>query len=345
MFELATPWALIGLLFPLLIWFLCPRAAMHFSVALKVPFFDALQQHLSHDRLFAERYRPLLWIFVSWSLFIIALAGPRWVGAPRPLAHEGYNIMLALDISPSMGINDMMMNHRRDTRLAVVKRAARQFVEDRVGDNMGLILFGEQAYLFTPLTYDKQTVLTRLDDASVGLAGKSTSLGDALGLAIKKLQQVPKNGRMVILLTDGVSNTGVLSPLKAAELAHQEGITVYTIGLHAEIDPRSFSGLFLNSNGGADLDEKTLKAIANTTGGRYFRASNLQSLEEIYQEINKMARVSQKKASIRPQHDYTPWFLAAGLGLLFVTLAYQSGLLAGLQSLRSEEEEEEQHVA
>lgn len=342
MFEIATPWALMGLLFPGLIWFLYPRTTMHLSVALKVPFFDALHQHISQNSSFKERPRSLLWIFISWSLLIIALSGPRWVGPPQPLAHEGYNIMLALDISPSMGINDMMMNHRRDTRLAVVKRAAHQFVEDRVGDNIGLILFGEQAYLFTPLTYDKKTVLMRLDDATVGLAGKSTSLGDALGLAIKKLKQVPKNGRMVILLTDGVSNTGALSPLKAAELAHQEGIIVYTIGLHADIDPQSFSGLFLNSNGAADLDEKTLKTVANLTGGRYFRASNLQSLQQIYQAINKMARVSQKKASIRPQHDYTPWFLAAGLGLLLVTLAYQSGLLTGLQLLRSEED---QHVA
>lgn len=331
MFEFATPWAFLALPLPFLIWFLCPRAPTHLSAALKIPFFEALSQ-LTHQQKFSfQKNMPWLMIFISWCFLVVALAGPRWVGSPRPLAHEGYNIMLALDISPSMGINDMITGGRRTTRLEVVKRAGRQFVEDRVGDNIGLILFGEQAYLFTPLTYDRQTVLQRLEDASVGLAGKSTSLGDALGLAIKRLQQVPKEGRMVILLTDGVSNSGVLSPLKAAQLAQQAGIVVYTIGLHSEIDPRSFSGLFLNSNGSADLDEKALKEVAHLTGGRYFRASNLESLQEIYHAIDSMTRVSQEKAYIRPQHEYTPWFLAIGLGLLMGIMAQQGGLFLNLK--------------
>lgn len=340
MFELATPWALIGLLIPFIIWFLCPRASIHLSSALKVPFFDALRRQLSTQRIDTQQPLSLLWLFIGWCILVFALSGPRWVGEPRPLAHEGYNIMMALDISPSMGINDMQINHHRRTRLDVVKRAAHQFVEDRVGDNIGLILFGERAHLFTPLTYDKKTILLRLDDASVGLAGKSTSIGDALGLAIKRLQLVPRDGRMIILLTDGVNNTGVLSPLKAAELAHQQGITIYTIGLHSDIDPRSFSGLFLNSNGAADLDENTLKSVAKVTGGRYFRASNLKSLQDIYQEINKMTRVSQEKASIRPQRDYTPWFLALGLSILLITLAYKNGLFSSLVRLHLEENQD-----
>lgn len=327
MFEFAMPWALLAIMIPILIWFLCPRATTHLSIALKVPFFEAMNKLVGEQKSFFQQGMPWSMMFISWCFLVIALAGPRWVGPPRPLKHEGYNIMLALDISPSMGINDMLAGNRRATRLDVVKRAARQFVVDRVGDNIGLILFGEQAYLFTPLTYDRQTVLTRLDDASVGLAGKSTSLGDALGLAVKRLQQAPHEGKLIILLTDGVSNSGILSPLKAAELAHREGIRVYTIGLHSEIDPQSFSGLFLNSNGAADLDEETLKQVAKTTGGRYFRASNLQSLQQIYHAINKMARVSQEKASIQPQHDYYPWFLGIGLGLLLSILAHQSGLV------------------
>ncbi len=331
MFEFATPWAFLALIFPLLVWFFCPRAPIHLSMALKVPFFDDLSQLVKQQKFSFQKNTPWIILYISWCFLVIALAGPRWVGQPRPLAHEGYNIMLALDISPSMGINDMITGSHRNTRLDVVKRAGRQFVEDRVGDNIGLILFGEQAYLFTPLTYDHQTVLQRLDDASVGLAGKSTSLGDALGLAIKRLQQVPKEGRMVILLTDGVSNSGVLSPIKAAELAQRAGIVVHTIGLHSDIDPRSFSGLFLNSNGAADLDEKTLKKIARLTGGRYFRASNLESLQEIYHAIDHMTRVSQDKAYIRPQHEYSHWFLATGLGLLMLVIARESGLFLSLK--------------
>ncbi|MDP3704424.1 MAG: VWA domain-containing protein [Legionellaceae bacterium] len=330
MFELATPWVLLAFPIPLLIWFLLPRASSQLSIALKVPFFKAMQTLVEHEKKTITNQRYLMLLFISWCFLLMALAGPRWVGTPRALSHDGYNIMLALDISPSMGINDMSLNGRRVTRLAVVKRAAQQFVEDRSGDKIGLILFGEQAYLLTPLTYDRHSVLMRLDDATVGLAGKSTSLGDALGLAIKRLQHVPTAGRMIILLTDGVSNSGVLPPLKAAELARTDGIKVYTIGLHSEIDPQSFSGMFLSSNGSADLDENTLKSVAQMTGGRYFRASNLQSLQRIYHDINKMARVSQEQATVRPQHEYYPWFLALGFGLFLYVLAQQNGLLTSV---------------
>lgn len=327
MFELAMPWVFLAIPLPFILWFLLPRASLQLSVALKVPFFNAMMTLVEHEKNTITKQHYLWLLLISWCFVLIALAGPRWVGTPRPLAHDSYNIMLALDISPSMGINDMTLNGRRVTRLSVVKRAARQFVEDRSGDKIGLILFGEQAYLLTPLTYDRHNVLMRLDDATVGLAGKSTSVGDALGLAIKRLQHVPAAGRMIILLTDGASNSGVIPPLKAAELARTDGIKVYTIGLHSEIDPQSFSGMFLSSNGSADLDEDTLKAVAKMTGGRYFRASNLQSLQRIYHYIDQMARVSQEQATVRPQHDYYPWFLAIGLGLFLYVLARQSGLL------------------
>jgi len=326
MFELATPWALIALPIPLLMWFLLPRASLQLSVALKIPFFSAMLELIEREKCAITQQHTLWLLFTSWCFILIALAGPRWVGSPRPLVHESYNIMLALDISPSMGINDMTIHGRRTTRLAVVKRTAEQFVQARHGDKIGLILFGEQAYLLTPLTYDRHNVLMRLNDASVGLAGKSTSIGDALGLAIKRLQHVPARGRAIILLTDGVSNSGIIPPLKAAELAQTDNIKVFTIGLHSDIDPQSFSGMFLSTNGSADLDEDTLKAVAKITGGRYFRASSLQSLERIYHDIDQMTRVSQEQATVRPQHEYYPWFLAIGLGLFLYVLIQQSGL-------------------
>jgi Ca-activated chloride channel family protein len=169
-------------------------------------------------------------LFLVWVLLVFALAGPRWVGEPQPLVRDGYNIMLALDISGSMEVSDMLVHGHPVTRLRVVKQAAEQFVQDRAGDRIGLILFGSRAYLQTPLTYDRRSVLMRIEDATVGLAGKTTSIGDALGLAVKRLQNVPAKGRMIILLTDGVNNSGVLPPLKAAELARADGIKVYTIG-------------------------------------------------------------------------------------------------------------------
>ena len=226
-------------------------------------------------------------------------------------------------------MSDMLLHGRPATRLAVVKRAAEQFVQDRVGDRIGLILFGTRAYLQTPLTYDRHSVLLRLEDATVGLAGETTSIGDALGLAVKRLQNVPSKGRMIILLTDGVNNSGVLPPLKAAELASADGIKIYTIGLGSEADPRAFGGMFFNTNATADLDEETLKAVATMTGGRYFRATDMQSLQTIYRIINQMETISHEQAMVRPQHDYYAWPLAIALFLLFYWLADKAGLTTG----------------
>lgn len=195
------------------------------------------------NRLISAKTLLLIPVLV-WVLLVIALSGPRWVGEPKPVVREGYNIMMVLDLSGSMEITDMLLHGRPVSRLLVVKRAAEQFVEDRVGDRIGLILFGTRAYLQTPLTYDRHSVLMRIDDATAGLAGKTTSIGDAVGLAVKRLQDVPSKGRVIILLTDGANNSGVLAPLKAAELAKQDGIKIYTIGLGSEADPRALTGDF-----------------------------------------------------------------------------------------------------
>ena len=326
MFVLAFPWALLLLALPFLLWLGMPPAQAQVSAVLKVPFFHAMQTVVQQDKTMVAKRRNFVWLMLAWALLVVALAGPKWVGEPRPLVRDSYNIMLALDISPSMSVNDMSDHGRHVTRLFAVKRAAKQFVEKRVGDKIGLILFGEQAYLLTPLTYDRRNVAQRIDDASVGLAGKSTSIGDALGLAIKRLQQVPAEGRMIVLLTDGVSNSGVLSPLKAADLARSENIQINTIGLHTMVDPRSFDGLFLSMSGAADLDEDTLKEVANVTGGHYFRATDQASLEKIYAYIDQMTRVEQDLADIRPQYDYYPWFLASGLLILCCLFLGRAGL-------------------
>lgn len=325
MFELAQPWALCLLLVPSLVWFLVPPAELPLPMALKLPFFEALKNKLKQQDTRFVRHSGVGIVFCIWALLVIALAGPRWVGEPQPLTRDGYNIMLALDLSGSMELNDMVVNGRPVSRLAVVKQAAVQFVKDRQGDRLGLILFGTRAYLQTPLTYDSHAVLARIDDATVGLAGTSTSLGDALGLAIKRLQAVPPKGRMVILLTDGANNSGVLAPLKAAELAKDDGIKVYTIGLGSEVDPSRFGGLFFRMNGGEDLDETTLKAIANTTGGRYFRATDMASLQRIYRTINQLETVSQDEATVRPQQAYYPWPLALAFLLAMGWLIRQAG--------------------
>lgn len=338
MFELAEPRVLLFLPLPFLIWFLIPRATLQLPAALKVPFYHAMLTIVSNQkRTFAGQAQLGLFLLI-WSLLLLAAAGPRWVGEPRPLAREGRNIMLVLDLSGSMALDDMTWRGRPATRLAIVKRTAEQFVRERIGDRIGLILFGSRAYLQTPLTYDRHTVLLRLEDASVGLAGQTTSIGDALGLAVKRLQNVPAKGRMIILLTDGANNSGVLAPLKAAELAKLDEIKVYTIGLGAEGDPRAFNGVFFNMNASPDLDEKTLQAIAKVTGGRYFRATDVQSLQTIYETINQLETVTQEDATIRPQHDYYPWPLALALFLLLYWLIKKIAIWTSLKSISARRE-------
>lgn len=337
MFELAWPWVMVILPLPLLIWRWWPSAPIELPAALRVPFFSAMVRVVqSKNRPMILRKKMTLLLMI-WALLVLACSGPRWVGEPEPLMREGYNIMLALDISGSMEISDMLLAGRPATRLSVVKHAAIQFVKDRLGDRIGLILFGTRAYLQTPLTYDRHSVLLRLDDATAGLAGKTTSIGDALGLAVKRLQAVPAKGRMIILLTDGVNNSGVLAPLKAAELARDDGIKVYTIGLGAESNAQTFGGMFIGMNMTAELDEDTLKAIASMTGGRYFRATDSQSLQSIYQTIHQMETITQEQATIRPQQDYYAWPLGGALVLFFFWLLDRLGFLMAFSSIFRQE--------
>lgn len=331
MFELATPWALIIILLPILIWILCPRAKPQSSNALIVPFYDAMRSVVQQGRYSLSKHSLLIPAFI-WLLLVTALAGPRWVGQPEPILREGYNIMMALDLSGSMEINDMLLNNQPVSRLTIVQRAAKQFVQDRIGDRIGLILFGTRAYLQTPLTYDRKSILMRLDDATAGLAGKTTSIGDAIGLAVKRLQDVPAKGRIIILLTDGANNSGVLAPLKAAELAQNDKIKIYTIGLGSEAPIRAMANDMFIPNASADLDEDTLKKMADMTGGRYFRATDTQTLQAIYKTINQLEVSSQEQATIRPQKDYYPWFLGCALLLALSWVMSKSNIAASLRS-------------
>ena len=319
MFELALPWALAFIVLPGLIWLFITKAPLQLSRALGLPFYQSLVETLDakSQAQILSTDKPAYLFLLIWSLLLLALAGPRWVGEPRPLKQAGRNLMLVLDLSESMGITDMPYHGRYVSRIDVVKSAAMQFVEKRPGDRIGLVLFGTRAYLQTPLTFDHSNVLLRLKEASVGLAGNSTSLGDALGLAIKKLQNVPKKSRVIVLLTDGANNSGMVSPLKAAELARDDGIKVYTIGLGND------EGLF-NLGPQASLDEETLQKIAEMTSARYYRATDPPSLQTIYQSINQLETSTQKQALLRPQKELYAWPLGLALALLVLYLMSKS---------------------
>lgn len=323
MFELATPWILILIPLPWLIHYvLKPRKVDPLNGALKIPFFDMLAQFIHRVPSRKINFRIPVWLTLSWLFLIFAMSGPRWVGEPLPLTRDGRNIILALDISGSMALDDMILNGYPSSRLDVVKQAAEDFVRQRTQDKIGLILFGSRAYLQTPLTYDKQHILLRIDDASVGLAGQATAIGDPIGLAVKHLKNTPAQGRIIILLTDGVNNAGTLSPLKAATLAKEEGIKIYTIGLGVE----PTGSRFLPMMRVGDLDEKTLQQIAQLTHGKYFRAGDHDSLQQIYTLINQIETITQDEGQIRPQSEYYPWPLSAALLFLI------SGLLSAHKS-------------
>lgn len=326
MFELANPWVLLLSPLPVLFWYLMPRAKIQLPAALKVPFFAAMMDIADQEKRSVSAQYSLMIPTLIWLLIVFALAGPRWIGAPKPVEREGFNIMMALDLSGSMEIPDMLLHGRPVSRLSVVKNAAEQFVRDRSGDKIGLILFGTRAYLQTPLTYDRHNILLRLEDATAGLAGKTTSIGDAVGLAVKRLEHVPQKGRILILLTDGANNSGILAPLKAAELAKDEKIKIYTIGLGSDAESRPFFDGFAMQNASADLDEETLRKMADMTGGQYFRATDTETLHSIYEKINQLETINQEKATVRPQKEYYPWFVGFALTVCFSWLIKKSKL-------------------
>lgn len=301
MFELVWPYALCLLPLPFLVIYVFPPCRNKSSRALKVPFYEELHPLVSTVASDSKQKWVFLWLI--WLLLVFALSGPQWVGEPQPVKQEGRNIMLALDLSGSMRMNDMKINNQTVTRLDVVKQTAREFIKKRLGDRIGLILFGTRAYLQTPLTFDRQTVLHMLNDATVGLAGQTTSIGDAIGLAIKRLQQTPKKSRVLILLTDGVNNSGVLTPKQAADIAKSHQVKIYTIGLGADkmivqsiFGPQAY-------NPSLELDEKGLKEIAHLTGGEFFRAKDYKQLENIYQTINALEPVNADSKISRPRKD------------------------------------------
>ncbi len=304
---------------PFLLYLLLPVADTVREAALRVPDLGVftLGDNVHTGRV-VQRRLMLLPALLAWLLLVCAAARPVWVGDPVELPVSGRDLMLAVDISGSMQIEDIIQNDKQVDRLTVVKRMAGEFIERRIGDRIGLILFGSQAYVQTPLTFDRKTVHTLLLDSAIGLAGEQTAIGDAIGLAVKRLLQNPSDNKVLVLLTDGASNAGEVQPTKAAELAAKNGMTIYTIGIGAdEMIVNSFFGS-QRVNPSADLDEETLDQIAQTTGGKYFRARDGKQLEQIYTMLDELQPVIQDKQTFRPQHALFYWPL--GIAMLLTVL-------------------------
>ena len=317
MIHLEWLWLLAVLPLPLVLRWLLPAQVPVEQAALKVPF---LEDFAGSQPAKAGQHRqwPLVLAALSWLLLVIAAARPQWLGDPIEQAVSGRDLMLAVDLSGSMEEQDFILNNKTVDRLTATKQVASEFIDRRLGDRIGLILFGTKAYLQTPLTFDRNTVNTLLNESAIGLAGDNTAIGDAIGLAVKRLQNQPDNSRVLILMTDGANTAGEVTPLKAAELAAENHLKIYTIGIGAdEMLVRNFFGTH-KVNPSQDLDEKTLTAIAEKTGGVYFRARNTEDLNKIYTLLDQLEPVEKDKQYFRPVQELYYWPLS--LSLLFAAL-------------------------
>lgn len=308
--------------------------------ALRVPFFASLRgQGKMGGRKPMQGWLRLAMASAIWILLVTALARPAMIGPAVPLPAEGRDIMMAIDLSGSMGREDFALNGQSSTRLGVVKQTADDFIERRQGDRIGLVLFSDRAYLQSPLTFDRDVVRELLDQAQVGLTGTETAIGDAIAIAVKRLKDRPADERVLVLLTDGASNAGVMTPLAAADLAAKLGVKIYTIGVGAErmVVNTGFGQQVVNPS--QDLDETTLAAIAAKTGGLYFRATDLAGLADIYHEIDRMEPIADDPLFLHPSIALFYWPLGGALVLIgfFALISAPLGSLIPRRDHRSNE--------
>lgn len=320
MFEFQWIWLLVLIPLPILVrWLFKPVKSVAQGVALKVPFIEDFKQQGGSLSINNSKLVILLLLSLAWIALIIAAARPIWIGDPVELPVSGRDLMLAVDLSGSMQEQDFELNGQLVDRLVATKSVAGEFIKRRKGDRIGLILFGDRAYLQAPLTFDRKTVYTLLNESALGLAGEKTAIGDAIGLAIKRLRKESDQEHILILMTDGANTAGVVSPQEAASLAAQEGLKIYTVGIGSD---RAISSSVFGFNlpmPQTDLDERTLKAIAQMTGGQYFRARDTQEFQKIYAELDKLEPVEKDVESWRPQTELFRWPL--GFAVLFSLFA------------------------
>jgi len=337
------PWLLALLPLPWLCWrFLTPvqqpQAVAHIPFAadwgnINAPTTPPVDQNKTHWTMLA----------LIWLCLLLAAARPEWHGDAVELPVSGRDLVLAVDISGSMRIQDFTLNGQQVDRLTATKAVADAFIQRREGDRVGLILFGTQAYVQTPLTFDRQTVRILLNESAIGLAGKATAIGDTIALAVKRMQQSSKTAspsptmapssiasasdthtppldRVLIVLTDWVNTAGAISPQQATELAVSAGLKIYTIGIGADsMTVDSFFGS-QQINPSAELDEQGLTAIAQQTGGQYFRARDTNELNKIYHIIDQLEPVERERDMFRPVHALFMWPLGMALFVLTALL-------------------------
>jgi len=259
-------------------------------------------------------------VYGALTLLIIALARPQMGVEETVLPTEGINIVLALDLSESMAAMDFKTGGKIVDRLTAIKKVVDDFVAKRDQDRIGLVVFGSEAYTQLPLTRDYNAIVTILERLAIGSAGPSTAIGDAIGIAVKRMQDIKSKSNVIILLTDGQSNSGQLTPEEATRIAEAKHIKIYTIGVGSNgmapflIDDPLMGRHFVQRR--VAMDEKSLKEIAKKTGGLYFKAENTRGLEHIYDTIDKLETTSVKVKTFAQFKDLYRLFVIPAIGLL-----------------------------
>jgi Ca-activated chloride channel family protein len=322
MFSFAWPW-MIGLLaLPFLVRLAEPRAKSGNASGVPEIFFphvDRLKAIFPGKREGEKTNRLYLLVLgLLWLCLTLAVMRPQMVDQFTQLQNKGYDLMLAVDLSGSMQAMDYTRDGEQVSRLEVVKGVVSDFVAQRQGDRVGLILFGSNAYLHIPLTLDTLSVRKMVNNTAVGEAGDMTAIGDAIGLAVRSLRDRPEKSRVIILLTDGVDNASTIPPLAAAQLAQQYGIRVYTIGVGSNGPVPMTDEYGQTVMADSDLDEGLLRKIAAMTGGSYFRAADTEALQKIYAQINRLEKTQADTRGyiiLRPLYRYP---LGGALALLLL---------------------------
>jgi len=325
-FRFEDPWLI---LFFLMVPFLTIRGKGKQQATISYSSIDTLQA-IRSARVEILSVLPLVLRMIAISLLVLSLARPQEGYKSTEILSVGVDIMLALDTSGSMQALDFIKDEKRDTRLAMVKDVVSQFIDNRPNDRMGMVVFGSEAYTQCPLTLDQGILKSFLSKLDIGMAGDSTAIGSAIGIAVKRLKDLESKSKVIILLTDGQNNAGSLPPLQAAQTAKAFGIKIHTIavGTHGK------APFLVNSIFGqryvyqqVDIDEDTLKKISDLTGGQYFRATDLESLKTIYKQIDEMEKSEVKVIDHSEYTELFHYFLIPGLLILLLEILLSNTVL------------------
>ena len=310
--QWAMPWAFLLLPLPLLMRRLAPYREAQSAV--RVPFFERLleasQARRERGAMIPDRRRSQrILVVLMWLALVVAVAKPQWVGDPVELQKAGRDLMIAVDLSGSMETEDFTNeNGDQVDRLVAVKSVLKRLADERPGDRLGLIVFGNQAFLQSPFTEDHKTWSTLLDETRIRMAGPSTALGDAVGLAIKLFRDADTENRMLLVLTDGNDTGSMVPPIDAARVAASEQIRIYPIAVG---DPSAV--------GEEAIDKDTLSRMADVTGGQAFEALDRKQLDDIFQLLDALEPSVFESVTFRPQVDLH-WLPLTTIVFIYITL-------------------------